>query len=76
MSLPILNLDKSKMELIKIIYEKPVYGFGKPEAAKEYQGAKFDNGKIAYVNQDGDICVSDNAKKLKEVLLGAKIEVL
>ncbi len=61
-------------ELLKITYEKEPYGFGKRKQVKT-DGAKFDNGKIAYLDERGEIRVFDSPWELKDALK-ATIEVL
>ncbi len=60
------------MELIKIAYDKPSYGFGKPTPT-QYNGVKFDDGKIAYQDSDGVIYTSNSTDDLTKALRNAKI---
>ena len=60
------------MELITISYDERPYGFGKG-TPREFQGVKFTNGKIAFVNEQGEIRASESESKLKEALPGAVI---
>ncbi len=64
-------------ELIKIIHDKQPIGFGKTRRV-ELPGIKFDDGQIAYLDEDNSIKQCDNSAKLKKALitLNPVIEVL
>jgi hypothetical protein len=62
-------------ELIKIIHDKRPVGFGKPRRV-ELPGVKFDDGQIAYMDEDKTVRQSDNGTQLKKELKNAIIEVL
>lgn len=61
-------------ELITIVCDKPLKGFGKRERLA-YVGIKFDDGQIAYQDEDKTIRQCETSKKLKEALTNAVIEV-
>lgn len=62
------------MEVVKITYDKPLVGFGKVKRV-ECPGVKFDDGQIAYLDQDKVIRSVESGKKLKEALVNVVIEV-
>ncbi len=61
-------------EVIKVIYDQPPMGFGKIKRV-ECPGMKFDDGQIAYLDQDKRIKSCENGNKLREALLNVVIEV-
>jgi hypothetical protein len=62
------------MEIIKIIHKRYSCGFGKPEQL-QFDGARFPNGKIAYMDDDETVCAVDKEKELQKALVDVKIEV-
>jgi hypothetical protein len=61
------------MKFIEIKHVKQEFGFRKPEIIT-FPGVQFDNGKIAYLDEDGDICTSDSRSTLQKELLAVSIE--
>ena len=63
------------MEIIKITYDKYSFGFAKPEKVR-HNGVKFDDGKLAYQDAQGEIRTSASSDDLKKCYPGAEIETV
>jgi hypothetical protein len=55
------------MKQIKITHVKRPIGFGKVQK-HEYEGVVFEKGKVAYVDNNDEVCVYDGQDKLKKEL--------
>lgn len=53
------------MDLITISYNEHPFGFARA-TPRTMSGVKFDNGKIAFLNEDGEIRSCESEAKLKE----------
>lgn len=63
------------VEVINVLYDKSPMGFGKVKRVA-CPGIKFDDGQIAYLDEDKTIRSAENGKKLKEALSNVTIEVV
>jgi hypothetical protein len=53
-----------------------IYSFAKPAEPQRLAGARFDDGKIAYQDEAGEIRGTESEKKLKEALPSVVVEAL
>jgi hypothetical protein len=60
------------MKLITITYEEHPFGFGRP-LSHCCPGVTFANGKIAFLNENGEIRQAESAARLKETFSGVSI---